>query len=226
VTTPDPPSDKPGSGSVYTERQMDRIAARWDSKAAVWDENLKDPACHLNEDGAYDRFLEELLGIIQARRRLCSTQGIIDAGCATGLVLAKVISLFAWGVGLDISPEMIKRAQAKHVQNASFIIGDCFDISRNCQKAGTVVSRGVLLSHYGHHQGEILLRSARAALVEGGFILWDFLNRAGRAKFQHVPRNKTFFDPPEIYAIARRAGFGDCTIIGDADRRVGLLFAQ
>lgn len=226
MTIPDSPTNEPGSGSVYVNRQLDRIAARWDSKAAVWDENLKDPACHLNEDGAYDRFLEKLLGIIQARREFCSTQGIIDAGCATGLVLAKVISSFAWGVGMDISSEMIKRAQAKHIPNARFIIGDCFDISGNCPKAGAVVSRGVLLSHYGHHQGEILLRSARTALVEGGFILWDFLNRAGRAKFQHVPRNKTFFDPPEICAMATRAGFGTYMIIGDDDRRVGLLFAQ
>src|SRR5262249_240187 len=122
--------------------------------------------------------------------------------------------------------EMIARAKAKKIAGANFIVGDCFRLSALCPRAGAVISRGVLLSHYGSQAGEALLRAAHAALVPGGFAIFDFLNEAGRAKAVHVPENKEHFGRTASEALARRAGFYDVRIIGEDDRRVLLLFAE
>jgi SAM-dependent methyltransferase len=205
---------------------METIAARWDAKARHWEQDLEDPSCHLNEDQAYDQFLQHLALVIEQRRDFCAAQGVVDAGCGTGLVLAKALSSFAWGVGIDISPEMIRMAQAKQLATATFVVGDCFQLSSACPKAGAVLSRGVLLSHYGPQQGKALLGSARAALIQGGFILLDFLNQSGRAKFPHAPENKSYFEPAEVCEMAIASGFRRTQILGEDQRRVRLLLAE
>ena len=222
----DPPPKPTARADIYQKRQLAAVAARWDSKAEAWDRDLEDPGCHLNEDNAYPRFLKQLDSVIHRRQDFCRRQGIIDAGCATGLVLAEALSWFAWGVGVDISPRMISVARAKALPRASFVVGDCFNLAATCPLAGTVVSRGVLLSHYGAEQGQELLRSARSALVEGGFILWDFLNLAGRTAYRHVAENKVYFEPEDICAMATRAGFRSPAIQGESNRRVLMVYAE
>ena len=205
---------------------MEAIAARWDAKARTWDHELEDPACHLNEDDAYPRFLREIRRIIELRRDFCAGHGVIDAGCGTGLVLAHVLSAFMWGAGVDISEEMVRVARGKRIARARFIVGDCFKLSAVCPKAGAVLSRGVLLSHYGPEQGEALVAAGKEALVPGGFLMFDFLNQAGRAKQLHSPENKTYFTPEEVCSIAQRAGFRTTTVLGEKDRRVLVLLAE
>jgi SAM-dependent methyltransferase len=205
---------------------MDGVAARWDAKAETWDRELLDPACHLNEDGAYDRFLEALAAIVRSRREFCSNHGAIDLGCATGLVLARAIEHFAWGVGIDISPRMIALAKRKQLPRARFVVGDIFRLSAAEAKAGAVLSRGILLSHYRREDAATLLRNAGACLVPGGFLLWDFLNQAGQGKYLHRPVNKTYFEYEEVRTLAQSAGFGDEQVLGRPDSRVGILYAR
>jgi SAM-dependent methyltransferase len=211
---------------IYARRQLKAIAARWDGRADGWDQALEDPACHLNEDDAYGRFTRLVLRVIARRRRFCALHGVIDAGCGTGLVLAQVSFAFAWGIGVDISPMMIRVARSKRLAKARFLVGDCFDLPVLCPKAGAVLSRGVLLSHYGRRQGQAILNAARAALVPGGFLVFDFLNHAGRTKYRHAPENKTWFTGGEIQALARRAGFSTVRTLGKPERRTLLLVAE
>lgn len=222
-----PPCPQPiDSQALYEGRRLKALAARWDAKAPAWDRELQDPACHLNEDDAYARFLAQARQLIGQSRDFCARHAVIDAGCGTGLVLAKVINSFACGIGVDISPEMIRLAQAKQIQGAKFIVGDCFGLPGLCPKAGAVFSRGVLLSHYGRREGETLLRAARAALVKGGFVAFDFLNQAARTLYAHAPENKTWFTRAEACLLARRAGFENASALGEESRRVLLLVAH
>ena len=211
---------------TYTNRQLDAIAARWDARARTWDHDLEDPVCHLNEDDAYPRFLRDVRLILQDRRDFCAREGVIDAGCGTGLVLAQVVSAFAWGIGLDISPEMIRAAEAKHIDRAGFLVGDCFNLSALCPPAGAVLSRSVLLSHYGPGHGATLLVAAKAALVKGGFAIFDFLNEAGRAAHAHAPEHKTYYRREAICSLAQSAGFSKVTVAGEEHRRVLALVAE
>jgi SAM-dependent methyltransferase len=211
---------------IYARRRLKAIAARWDARADAWDRALEDPACHLNEDDAYRRFTRLVQRLIARRRRFCARHGVIDVGCGTGLVLAQVCSAFAWGIGIDISPRMIGVARAKGLAKTRFLVGDCFALPSLCPKAGAVLSRGVLLSHYGRPQAQALLNAARAAIVAGGFLVFDFLNEAARTKHHHAPENKTWFTGQEIQAAARRAGFSAATTLGKPNRRVLLLLAE
>ena len=211
---------------VYARRQLPAIAARWDARAAGWERNLQDPVCHLNEDRAYGRFLTETRRVVRERRDFCARHGVIDAGCGTGLVLGQLVSAFAWGLGVDISPKMIALARRKPLDGVRFVVGDCFALESFCPKAGAVISRGVLLSHYGRGQGSALLRAARRALVKGGFVVFDFLNAAARARHVHAPQNKTWFTGEEVCAMARRAGFSSTRLLGTPRRRALLLLAE
>ena len=216
----------PDSRQLYQCRRLDQIAARWDAKAPTWDAELQSPLCHLNEDKAYPRFVRETRDLILSRRDFCAPCGLIEAGCGTGLVLSELVAFFAWAIGVDISPAMIARAKAKNIPKATFIVGDCFKLSDSCVPAGAIISRGVLLSHYGHRAGVPLLSAAHAALVPGGFAVFDFLNQAGRAKATHAPDHKQYFTRSEVLALARNAGFGRATILGTDDQRILLLVGE
>jgi SAM-dependent methyltransferase len=219
-------SSQGGVKAAYRRRQLRIIAARWDKRAANWDQALEDPKCYLNEDDAYNRFLRQARQIVDNRRDFCAQHGLIDAGCGTGLVLAALVSGFSWGVGVDISPEMIRLAAARKIPRARFHVSDCFDLSQVCPKAGAVISRGVLLSHYGQEQGLELLRSARAALVPGGFALFDFLNAPAKSKHRHTAEDKMYFTRRQALLMARQAGFSKATIRGEEQRRVLLLVVE
>jgi predicted TPR repeat methyltransferase len=211
---------------VYQNRVLNEIAARWDARADSWDRSLQQPACHLNEDEAYSRFLDEVHAVLKKRRQFCATQGVIDVGCGTGLVLADVVSRFAWGIGVDISKKMIQVARGKRIPHARFLVGDAFRLSRNCPAAAAILSRGVLLSHYGRKQGLELLKIINASLAPRGFLILDFLNLAARDLHRHVPDGKTYFQADEVCAMARQAGFSSVKILGNVERRVLLLKAD
>jgi SAM-dependent methyltransferase len=219
-------ADLPDSRDIYARRRIQEIAARWDARADSWDQALEDSACHLNEDDAYRRFLRLVQRRITQSRAFCAAHGIIDLGCGTGLVLARVVGYFGWGIGVDLSPQMIRVARAKNLPNTTFLVGDGFKLPELCPKAGAVLSRGVLLSHYGPEQGQAILEAARAALLPGGFLACDFLNAAARTRQRHAPENKTWFTAGEIRAMARRAGFSNISCSGSPNRRVLVLLAE
>ena len=210
----------------YRERQLAAIAARWDERAPDWDRALADPACHLNDDDAYARFLLEARQCVSRRARYCRTRGLIDAGCGTGLVLAELLPAFDWGIGVDISREMLRAATAKGIARARFLAGDCFRLAELCPQAGAVFSRGVLLSHYGRLQGRALLESAAKVLLPGGFLVFDFLNDLGRRNYQHSPEDKTYYTPQQVRALTHESGLKTVTVLGEAERRVLLLLAK
>ena len=214
------------SENLYRERQLEAIAARWDLKAAGWDAALEDPACHLNEDDAYQGFLKEAQAIIDERRAFCKAHGVIDAGCGTGLVLSQVTPFFAWGLGVDISSEMIRAARRKRIPNARFSVADCFRLDKLCPAAGAIFSRGVLLSHYGRDQGLVLLSAIRAALVPDGFFMCDFLNVTAKPQSGHLARGKTHFNAEDALHMGREAGFRRSEVLGPANRRALILLSH
>jgi len=219
-------SDEHGTTHLYETRTLNEIAARWDARANIWDRSLRQPNCHLNEDEAYARFLDQVHHVLQERRSVCASSGVIDVGCGTGLVLADVVSCFAWGIGVDISPKMIEVARRKRIPHARFLVADAFDLPAQCPATAAVLSRGVLLSHYGHKQGLELLKAMRRSLIPSGFLILDFLNLAAQAKHRHLPNTKTYFTGDEICKMARDAGFATAKILGRMERRVLLLIAE
>ncbi len=216
----------PSATDDYQSLRLDVIRRRWDTKAQRWDTDLADESCHLNEDGAYARFLETARGIVDQRADFCCRHLLVDVGCGTGLVLASLLGYFAEGLGLDISARMLAVARQRGLPRARFAEGNCFELGQCVQQAGAIVSRGILLSHYGTRWAGVLLGQVHAVVGEGGFALLDFLNASCREQFAERPENKTYFTAEEMAALTMEAGFAHFHILGEPWHRVRMLLLE
>jgi SAM-dependent methyltransferase len=220
-----PPSDPYGLGlsrpEDYDALRLEVIRNRWDQKADRWDADLADEHFHLNEDDAYHRFLDAADSVVAERAEFCRRQCLVDLACGTGLVLAHFLDRFAGGVGVDISPKMLALAARRRLPHTQLVEASCFELAKHVAGAGAVLSRGILLSHYGPRWMPLLLEQVCQSLSsEGGFAILDFLNAATRCQYACHPENKTYFHPQQIEAAARRAGFRRVRILGEPQRRV------
>ena len=139
---------------------------------------------------------------------------MIDAGCGTGLVLAEVIGDFAWGIGVDISPEMIRLPGPSRFHRSRFILGDCFELRGVVPqgRGGLFAGRPSLALRRGA-RGRPLAGGARLACA-GGLRCLRFSEQAARALHSHAPENKTWFTPPQACDLARSAGFETASALG------------
>jgi SAM-dependent methyltransferase len=184
---------------AYLRRDLRRIRDRWNQRAADWDATLTDSACHLDADGSYSYFLE----ILEAE---------LELGCGTGLVATAIHTFGNQTHGIDISPLMIDQAVKKSIPNTVFYIGDCFALPFKNGRFDIVLSRGVLLSHYGTKQSPELLKEVWRVLKPGGLVLMDFLLRTNQTCSGHTPIGKTLFDPLDIETLLARHSFERITI--------------
>jgi ubiquinone/menaquinone biosynthesis C-methylase UbiE len=108
----------------------------WDAEAVTFDEaadhGLADPACR----AAWRDLLLEHLPAEPAK--------VADLGCGTG-TLSLLLAEEGYAVdGLDFSPEMVRRAQAKAGQSATFTVGDAAEPPWANAAYDVVLSRHVL----------------------------------------------------------------------------------
>jgi SAM-dependent methyltransferase len=217
---------EPSRPEDYQQVRLDVIRDRWDQRAERWDADLADEHFHLNEDGAYQRFLDAAEAVVTAREEFCRSQLLIDLGCGTGLVLARFIDRFAAGLGVDISPRMLAVAARRDVARTNWLAANCFELARHVTGAGVLLSRGILLSHYGPRQAATLLEQVRQSLSKEGFAILDFLNAASRAGYVSNTDNKAYYQVDEIERLGRQGGFRRVSVLGEPDRRVLLMLAE
>jgi SAM-dependent methyltransferase len=218
---------EPSRPEDYNSLRLQVIRDRWDRKAERWDADLADEHFHLNADGAYRRFLETADAKIAERADFSRRHTLVDLGCGTGLVLAHLLDRFAAGVGIDISPRMVAIAARRQLPHSQFVEGNCFALARHVTGAGAVVSRGILLSHYGRRWALPLFEQIRQSLLpDGGFALLDFLNAAARDEYDSNPTNKTYYRAEQIEKTAKQAGFRRVAILGEPHRRTLLVFVE
>jgi SAM-dependent methyltransferase len=115
-----PFDEAPAAAGADLSRQFDAVAGRWDA-----------------EHGAGSTRGPELAARIQFLRLRCRDLGrprVLDLGCATGQMLLRLSDLIETGVGVDISPAMIGRAQQMTGrQNLRFEIDDIVHFCTNCR---------------------------------------------------------------------------------------------
>jgi len=217
----------PSRREDYDALRLEVIRPRWDQKADRWDADLADESCHLNQDGAYRRFLDAADAVVAARKAFCRDRLLVDLACGTGLVLAHFVDRFQGAIGVDISPRMLAAAAARRLPRVELLQASCFELAGRIGPAGAAFSRGILLSHYGDRWVVPLLRQVHEVLLpEGGFAILDFLNALTRRRYSANPDNKTYYAAEQIQSAARQAGFHRATILGEPDRRVLLVLAE
>lgn len=76
--------------------------------------------------GIYEMCKDDYLPVLAELEKESFTD-LLDCGCGTGPMIEIIHSKYPdkHYTGLDITPEMIKKAQAKKLSNVKFIVGDC-----------------------------------------------------------------------------------------------------
>ena len=142
---------------------------------------------------------------------------VLDCGCGTGPVIELVHEKYPdkHYTGLDLTPEMIRVAQAKNLSNTNFVVGDCENIPFPGDTFDAIVSSNSF-HHYPNPQAffnstyRVLRKGGRLVLrdyTSSDFIVWlmnhlemPLANLAGHGD---VKIHKV----TEFIAMAEKAGF-------------------
>lgn len=174
------------------------IAFHWDDMAPYWDSLSKSPLMHYNRDGSYDAFSS----IAKTYVEDIKPTSILEIGCGTGSLLQSLPPKLK-KYGIDISNEMIGLAKDKNIENAEFFIHDIFSTPYPIPSVQMILSRGILLSHYGKRNAKVLIRYLHDFLPEGGIFIFDALLKAN----DEFARNKHIYNFDEIRRLFDEVGF-------------------
>jgi predicted TPR repeat methyltransferase len=200
------------------ENQME-IGHRWDKKATNWEQHLELDGHHLNQDNAYNQFISISSNIAIQRFHKLENSKLLDIGCGTGLVAAALSIFFSVTTGIDISTNMLIQARSKHINNVEFYNKSLFEIKPEWNVFNMIVSRGILLSHYGLGYLKEILLLLHSCLKINGCVVFDFLNKNVTGKYEHLPKNKAYFSGSSIEKYALNIGFSNAIIVGNPTDR-------
>lgn len=135
-------------------------------------------------------------------------QTVIDLGCGTGTstrVFWETVAPSGSVLGIDLSPEMVKRAQAKFVDNnkISFLVDSAFNISAICDSLGIRGQVDAILSnftyYYMYEGREELQRDIFACLRPGG--AWAFNITTYLGEIEEKGKKYNTFSPEFFKAL-------------------------
>ena len=145
-----------------------------------------------------------------------AVSALLDCGCGTGAMLTLVRKHYPDVplTGIDLSPEMIRAARARKLENAEFVEGDCENLPFADKSFDTVIC-SMSFHHYTHP--EKFLKSCVRILRPGGrLILGDmivpgpllwFVNRVELPLGNLIGKGDVHcYSPSELRALAKKAG--------------------
>lgn len=129
---------------------------------------------------------------------------VLDVGCGTGYTIEGILKMATNGilVGLDLTPEQLKRAIIKLGNYAAFVRGDAENLPFKTGKFDAVISAGAI--EYFPNAEETIKEMARVVKREGKVVV------AGPEKtwFDKVRVSKSLYSPSvkEVQAFYEKAG--------------------
>lgn len=192
----------------YHDIDTDYIARRWDKRAKGWNHEINDEKSHLNRAGSYQKFFE-IFDKILPGLPVDSHGTLVDLGSGTGAMVERYHKYFAKVYGVDISSAMLAEAQRnlseKHIR---WVCDNIFHYLENMHDSDVIISRGIILSHYGKENTQSLLHLMHQSLTDTGLVFLDMINDDAEEK----PFGKASFTKDSIYALANKAGFSRINI--------------
>ncbi len=132
---------------------------------------------------------------------------ILDIGCGTGRPIAEFLSLSGFCVtGIDISNEMIKKARAANLENASFLKQDIMDYSTDIKYDGIIAFDS--LWHIAKNRQPHIYGKISSLMNNNAYFLFTHGNRNNETE-------GTMFGQPfyygalsacEVHTLLKRAG--------------------
>lgn len=126
-----------------------------------------------NHAGIYEMCKDDYPPILEELRRI-SFSKLLDVGCGTGPMIELLTQEYPDKeyVGVDITPKMIKTANAKHLKNTTFIVGDSEDLPFEANSFDVIICANSF-HHYPNPQA--FFNEVYRVLMPGGhFVLRDY----------------------------------------------------
>ena len=192
---------------------------RWDNKAETWDSELRDPDHYVNIENGYQRFLKFLETFFQKTK----IEKALDLGCGTGKIAA-ILSKKSKSVhGIDIAPQMIKKAHQKYPK-VKFDVGDALKLPYNDKFFDAVVSRGILISHLGKGKEKRFIKECSRVLKPNGYLIFDFLQNI-QPDEKDLKKEKSILSISSIRKLLKPEGFKIIAFENNGEKRVNSVCA-
>ena len=145
---------------------------------------------------------------------LCANGDILDVGCGTGQPIAQYLANRGFHVtGIDFSAEMIKKAKALNLANATFIECDFFDFQSEKKFDGIIAFDS--LWHIAKKNQPLIYDKLASLTKKGGFLLFTHGNRDDQTV--GTMYNQEFYysalPTDKVRELLIRAGFDVITLI-------------
>lgn len=158
----------------------------------------------------YPKVLKDLEGV--------EFNDVLDCGCGTGPMIEILCDNYPEKnyVGLDLTPEMIKKAQEKNLPNTKFVVGDCEKLPFEDESFDVVICTNSF-HHYPNPQA--FFDSVKRCLRPGGRLVLRDVTSDNKLLLW-------FMDKIEL-PLANLCGHGDVTIatrevVTDCCKKAGL----
>jgi ubiquinone/menaquinone biosynthesis C-methylase UbiE len=132
-----------------------------------------------------------------------STDAVLDIACGPGAFALAVAPRVHWVRGVDLTPEMLRRARAyqaeKQIRNAAFVQGDAEQLPF---PAGTFYLVSCQCSFHHMPKPQLVLREmVRVAKPEGRLVIIDPLAPESDSKFEIYNRIEVLRDPSHTLTL-------------------------
>jgi predicted TPR repeat methyltransferase len=118
---------------------------------------------------------------------------VLDIGCGHGFVTRDLPGKRVLGV--DISHEAVKKAQAYKTERISFLQSSLFDLNRNVpEKFDLVIITGVLYSQYIGNALNLVYHIIDRLLMDSGILVSVHIDEWYEARFPYLLLNEYYYD--------------------------------
>jgi len=130
------------------------------------------------------------------------SQRVLDVGCGNGYTTRQIADLVDWVIGIDNSPEMIKRAKEETVdfENIDYAVDDIMAYKAvNKSFFDTVISERCLINLTSFEDQKKAIDNITSVLKPGGFFIFCEVSSNARQRVNDLRKDMGLNEMPDIW---------------------------
>jgi len=171
-------------------------------------------------DRASSAQLKRIFGRYYFASGFCAGKDVLEIACGTGQGIGLLARHAARVTGLDIDPELVRRARLAYANraNVDFVVGNAEELPFSDKSFDVLI---LFEAIYYLVRPESFAKEARRVLRDGGTVLVCTANK-DLPDFNPSPYSHRYFNPPELRALFEGEGFF-AELFGESPVRDGLI---